>query len=934
MTACGGGVEVNLAPSTYTVEGTVSGLNGRLVLQNNNESYIAIYENGRFAFTTALANGKAYNITVPLKPLRQSCAVSNASGTIRSANVTNIQVICTNKTGGVTLSGKIAVPQGVVIDGTVNDWKEKYEQPNDTWGTAQVLPNPITVGGYVNRPGAGTSGRLNNRLTTQGIDGNPYDFYIVELKKDDGITLTIGASDTVRNSLDLWLFDVNSDKDGDSSPNYGNYAMLRAPYDGTYYVVVRAYRGASNYILAIGADMAVAEAIAATDGRILSTQHEIVPDQVVVRFKDNVKAASSTDQTLGQYAENMGLTAISGAPEREMLFAIDDVKLQSYSQNDTDAALEPIEQKISLGPEKARLLNTLRTINELRKHEDILSAEPNYIVHASAIPNDEHYKLQWHYPLIQLPEAWEITKGSDNVIVAVVDTGVLMDHPDLRNRLTNTGYSFVSGETGGIGSNPNDPGGGVSGVASSFHGTHVAGTIAAETNNGIGAAGVTWETKIMPVRVLGKNGSGTSSDVIQGIRYAAGLANDSKTVPTKAADIINLSLGGSGSCSSYQGVINEVRAKGIIIIAAAGNDKTSNPSFPAACDGVISVSAVNIDGTKASYSNYGSHIIVAAPGGDSGDINGDGNQDYILSTGGDDSTGAVVYKYSFKAGTSMAAPHVAGIVALMKAVYSDLSPAILDEMLASLEITDDTSDSDKIQYSKYGLINAFKAVTEASRINDGGEIPGRLDVNPRTVNFGAFNSQTSVVVSQVGTGEFLNIEPSVNVDWLTVEPDSEAGYGLGKYILSVKRDMLLLEGTYMATVTFTASGSSVSVRVTVQVRGTTDINYDAGYHYVMLISSNEDDDIEIAEATAIDQYYSYSFQNIPQGSYIIIAGSDRNNDGWLGDGGEALGAYPTVDQVVEIDASGNMNQLDFQTNLRLAINNENMSYKSVSAPQD
>ena len=927
LAACGGSGGGTTPPpgpiNLYTVGGTVAGLNGTLVLQNNSNTR-TISADGSFTFTTPLANGSAYNVLVYFQPQMQTCTVANGSGTIRGANVTDVQVICKTNTGGVTLSGKITIPQGVVLDGSVNDWNDDYVG-NETFSSAQILPNPISVGGYVNAPRGGKSGRSHLR-------GNPDDYYQVQLKAGDVITLAIGESNTLLNDLDLYLYDTDRNEVG-VSDGTGPYETITAPSDGTYFVRVAVwynyYLGASNYILTIGADMATA-AVAADAPGILSSQREMVPDQIIVRFKDDVKTAASINSTFAQYASDTGLTALAGSPEREMLFSLDALKFQAYSNKTYDVRQKSYEGKSGDNTEKARILNTLLAIKELRNQPNVLSAEPNYIVRSySTAPNDPHYGYQWNLPMINLPETWDATKGSNDVIVAVVDSGVIMDHSDLKDRLTGTGYNFVKSD--GLGPNPNDPGDKESGTGrSSFHGTHVAGIIAAGTNNGIGVAGVTWNTKIMPVRVIGAGGSGTTYDMLQGIRYAAGLSNDSKTTPSKHADIINLSLGGSAKSDSEQSVINDVRAKGIIVIAASGNENRSTPSYPASYNGVISVSAVNINGTRASYSNYGSYIDVAAPGGDSGDFNGDGYQDYILSTGGDDSSGSVREGYTFLAGTSMAAPHVAGVAALMKAVYPALSPADLDALLAAGKITNDIGAAGRDNYFGWGLINAFKAVAAAQELAGGGSIAG-LDVNPRTVNFGAFDSAATVTVSKIGTGALSVTGFSPNTDWLTVKQDSVDNSGFGRYNLNVDRSRLLQEGTYTAAVTFTASsGASVSVSVTVQVRKTaTDVSYDAGYHYVLLLKIIDDETFQnVGEypVKASSGYYSFVFSKVQSGSYMIIAGSDRNNNGVIGDSGEALGAYPTVAQMVVLEVSDNdISDLDFTTNLRWSLSDNVMA---------
>ena len=191
---------------------------------------------------------------------------------------------------------------------------------------------------------------------------------------------------------------------------------------------------------------------------------------------------------------------------------------------------------------------TLLTIKQLRGDPDLLYAEPNYRLRSLATPDDSLYPVQWHYPLINLPAAWDTTNGDPSVVVAVVDTGILGGHPDLAGQVVD-GFDFVSdpanaADGDGIDPNPEDSGQGSSTGASVFHGSHVSGTIAASGNNGLGVAGVAYRTRIMSLRALGADGSGTSYDVNQAVRYAAGLSNDSGQLPARRAAIINLSLGG------------------------------------------------------------------------------------------------------------------------------------------------------------------------------------------------------------------------------------------------------------------------------------------------------------------------------------------------------------------------------------------------------
>ncbi len=249
---------------------------------------------------------------------------------------------------------------------------------------------------------------------------------------------------------------------------------------------------------------------------------------------------------------------------------------------------------------------------------------------------------------------------------------------------------------------------------SSFHGTHVAGTIAAHTNNALGVAGVGWDSaRIMPLRAIGVGG-GVSWDIIQAVRYAAGLPNDSGTVPERPADIINLSLGGDVYSEVEEAIFQEVIAKGVIVVAAAGNAANSEPSYPAAYNGVISVSAVDYLSSPTYYSNFGPQIDVAAPGGDNSvDLNGDGYPDGVWSTMGNDASGQIEMVYRPLQGTSMAAPHVAGVAALMKGLWPAMDPNAFNALLVGGAITDDLGQPGRDDRYGHGLINAQKALLAA-----------------------------------------------------------------------------------------------------------------------------------------------------------------------------------------------------------------------------
>ncbi|MEY8875561.1 MAG: S8 family peptidase [Leptothrix sp. (in: b-proteobacteria)] len=314
---------------------------------------------------------------------------------------------------------------------------------------------------------------------------------------------------------------------------------------------------------------------------------------------------------------------------------------------------------------------------------DVEYAEPDRILQAQYVPNDAMYATsQWNLSEptagIRAESAWNKSTGT-GVVVAVIDTGVRR-HADLAANLL-AGYDFitdtvVANDGNGRDADPTDPGDwaaaggcGVGSAArnSSWHGTHVAGTIAAVTGNGVGVAGIAFGAKVLPVRVLGRCG-GYTSDIADGIVWASGGTVPGVPANPTPARVINLSLGGAGACDvTTQNAINSARSRGTVVVVAAGNSAADAAGFsPASCAGVISVAAVGRAGNRASYSNFGASVDVAAPGGDSAGS--------ILSTLNAGTTKPGVDSYAGYNGTSMATPHVAAIAALMLSRVPTLTP--------------------------------------------------------------------------------------------------------------------------------------------------------------------------------------------------------------------------------------------------------------------
>lgn len=353
--------------------------------------------------------------------------------------------------------------------------------------------------------------------------------------------------------------------------------------------------------------------------------------------------------------------------------------------------------------------------------------EPDAIMRATFVPNDTHYGVQWHYHEatagMNLPAAWDNATGTGQV-VAVVDTGITT-HSDLGTNVL-PGYDFISSSTAardgnGRDSNPADQGdwwaagecGLPYGSNSSWHGTHVAGTVAALSNNAKGVAGVAFNAKVVPVRVLGKCG-GTLSDIADGIIWASGGTVTGIPANANPAKVVNMSLGGGGTCgATYQNAINSAVSRGTTVVVAAGNENTNaSSSQPANCANVVTVAASDRSGNRASYSNYGTVVDVTAPGGEV-DVAAANGVASTLNTG---TTTPGTETYVYYEGTSMATPHVAGLVALMLSKKSMTPSEVEASLKANVRALPGTCSGG----CGAGLVDAAKTITS---VMGGGTTP-------------------------------------------------------------------------------------------------------------------------------------------------------------------------------------------------------------------
>jgi serine protease len=822
--------------------------------------------------------------------------VTDAEGASDSDSVT-VTVVPAAEPARFSLAGTITAAEGVAVDGDVNDVLAAYA-PNDTLDTAQPLPNPVTLGGYLNEPGSGEAGRSQ-------AAGDTEDYYRVNLLA--GQTVTLIVADFATADADLYLLDT-ANNIVDFSIDTDEIESLVVPVDGTYLVNPSIFTGATNYILVIGSAPIVAS----------RSRAQLVPGEVIVRYASPDRAGGGAGAAHA-LAERMGLDVDAGNLLRTHL-----ARLQSLAPGAIQLRhrLRGARDKVAQFRDEEELARwqTLLTAKALRRDPAVQLAEPNFLLRPQAAPDDEAYPLQWHYEQINLPAAWDLTVGSSEVVVAVVDTGILAGHPDLRGQLL-PGYDFISdperaADGDGIDPDPEDV---ERDIGSGYHGTHVAGTVAAASNNRIGVAGIAWDTRIMPLRALSSEG-GTNYDIGQAVRYAAGLPNDSGTLPPQRADIINLSLGGAGFSQFAQELYTEVHEAGVITVAAAGNEASSSPSYPAAYARVISVSAVDLGRTLTPYSNFGRTVDIAAPGGDGRrDANGDGYPDGVLSTGAvEGENGAIEYAYTFLVGTSMATPHVSGVLALMKAVNAALTPDDIDALLERGELGDDLGAPGRDDLYGHGLLNAQRAVAAAlAASGNPPAIEPRLVASTRSLNFGTRINTLDLVLQNGGVGELQVIDVTSDQAWLGVAPLAVDGDGLGSYRVSVARDNLD-PGTYRATVTATSSVNSVAVDALVSVGGGS-ANGDVGFLYVLLVDLLTGEPVAQVAGGLLNGRLGYRFADVAEGTYQIFAGSDADNDLLICDAGEACNAYLTLDDPVRVVLDRDLEGLDFSIDYLVSL---------------
>ena len=780
------------------------------------------------------------------------------------------------------LSGVVEIESGTRVDSdTADDRRVDLATANDSAMSAQTLPPGATVGGYLSS-GSGTYADFfqyfEDAVDVYAVDLSPGDRIAFQVFGSPEELLSPGAAAPER-SLRILRRQAGTVVEVTSQSASGDLQPLVEVLDdtfepGSYLVEVSTTNGIPfRYVLSLAGEASAS---------VMNTSYSTPPfmiDQAIV--------------TVAPATGNQSVVAAMATSQRRELGQGAWLLRRDRPRN---------LATMSSGQREHARQETLDWVRELQQQPSVTSAEPNYLFSAQQVSpdNDPLYSRQWSLPLIQTPLAWQAAPNAGaDIGIAVMDTGVFRSpptatgdwHPDLSANvqlIPGQIMDYVSGDldidredSGQRDTNPADPGDGKA-RSSNFHGTHVAG-IAAAADNTLGVVGVSPGATIYPVRVLGRDGVGSSADLIEALNWAAGR---------NEIDVINLSLGGLGPSNALKQAIDAAwnGGNGKLIVAAAGNQGTDEPTYPAAYPNVIGVGAVDGGSVRASYSNVGQSVDVVAPGGDaSRDANQDGAADVIVSAWGRDDTGSFEPGYAGLQGTSMAAPHVAGIYALMKSEVPTLTPAGFQSFLVNGDLTDDVGPT--FEYGA-GQINALAAMDAALD----GNFPITLSSSPTAIQFNAAVLSEQLAFSTYPAGESVTItDVDPGAPWLDVsEPSNERPLSL---TVTADPEELEADGRYTAklVITYQADGAAVAtLTIPVSLRlGSSPDERNAGRHYVLLVSADDErDTLEQAVVSASQGRYEFAFDQVEPGDYFLVAGSDMDNNGLICENGEACAEYP------------------------------------------
>ncbi|MDC0365286.1 S8 family serine peptidase [Gammaproteobacteria bacterium] len=822
---------------------------------------------GSWDGTKATSGSTAFTIT-PAGSYTFSLSCSGSGG----SSAKSVSVIATIPL--YSLSGTIKSLEFTALDGDVPNTSLPSIGNNIEPLEVQPLKNPSQVIGHA-------------KYNAESDINDKWDLYSIDLVGGQYASLETTEWDEDepdKNDLDLHVLNSNGIVIA-SSTGSETYEVVTLPASGTFYVAVEAYNGKSRYVLTIGSvyqgfklsNYSSEVAIEKNKIRIAPRSEEVVFQSLIENDRYNrlnIQRESFFNFKRSNLAPNAGYLYEVSERDAELARA-----KRLYKESIAGSFFKPTDEQIDDMLFKKYISLTASL------HKDFY-VEPSFKLTAFStfIPTD-YYKYQWDHHAINTQEAVNAVGNKlNNTVVAVLDTG--------SPSKSSTAYALTNYVDGGydFAGKDSDP----TGPATKNHGAHVAGTIAANDNsNALNGMAV----RVLPLRVLGEGQ--TNQGLIEALKFAAGEANSSGTTyksdafPVAAA---NLSL---GACGTSEYVCNEISnliaRTGMPVVVSSGNCACNGvysqsycpvAVWPAACEGVIRVAASDFENKRANYSNHDTTVDITAPGGDDTvDKNSDGNPDGVLSFSGDEAV-------DFWPGTSMAAPHVAGAIALMKVVNPSLTPTDIDNMIIEGKMTNDIDAVGKDIYTGYGLLDVVKSVDEASKFEAGSAVKDSVNVSPTQLKYAFTIKDLNITITKVGSGN-LSITGvyADQPDGIKFTPPG-AELPFGTYQFSIDRSFYT-EGSYQNTFYFGLSdGTYPRVTATFAV-GDERQAPDLGTAYALLIDNETGDVVQEITLDISSGSAAYEFTNIDSSKkYRINIGSDIDSDNFICQWGEFCDSMP------------------------------------------
>jgi serine protease len=652
------------------------------------------------------------------------------------------------------------LPDGVIGDGEnlyLDDTDASRSDDNDSPFTAFNLDGETTVLGVV-----------------KPDEEDNKDFFLVELNA--GQWLTLQATEPTVANADIFLYDMDMQL---QTAGMGPAALegVRVPESGRYYVEVAYATGIADGLVKYRLDFLPLGELPALNlqrAASFSIHDQLIPGQLIVTTIDHAGAVMPHTVAVAMDVDAPKV-AVKGVAAK-LAHGLPSRLLGQRHKNNLERRARIRNAAVRRG------YDTLMHARALESVDGVLTVEPDQILYSSGLEtvNDSDASKQWAAEMIDVEGAWPSSTGA-GVTVAVLDTAFLPNHPDLQGQME-VGYDFVDGDDD---------------VAASadlelHHGSHVAGIIAAARNNNGYIAGVAPDARLLPLRVMADCLCGSLGDILQALRYAAGLPNASGSLPRKQAEVANLSLQlPYGSNVALLQTLEEVTEAGTTVVWAAGNDSRRHSYDAAAVSGVpgmVIVSSVGSFQQLSSYSNYGSAVDLAAPGGD---LAADNGARTVTSLNGYFVDGQWQYGTTRMQGSSQAAPFVAAVIALMYSVWPDITPAAVDSLIEDGRLSRDIGLPGNDDYYGAGLLDASRAV-QTALVQVGGDIsvlqPKRILATPSEANFGALLDALEVDIYSSNPNA-PKLQLTYAPAWVAVS-QLETTDGYGRWRIEVDRDRL------------------------------------------------------------------------------------------------------------------------------------------------